>query len=603
MKEIIGSEEKLNSMTAEESKKNIILIQDSKREEKAMFENEVNIQEVSAEESKKENIINEIFYLQEGRGNGASGMVSKSINIKDISVSKHYPRKDYGDMNSLKESIHWDGMLDPLRVYKTGEGVYSVTDGARRLKAAEELGMQEVECIIEVFSNEAEAIHSSFVRNSERNNFSPMETALQVKTLIDEFKLTHRELEAKKYGSHSSISNMLQLLKLPIGVQKQIHEGKITAAHGLALCKLPTPEEQEQVAKQICDNDLTVKKTEDYVYRHLDNKRLSGKDNPNKVFIPDADIPEVKIKGSRNMGEQADNSVKLIVSSTRQFDDTKIRLGTYKNYLANINYFAKEAARVVCPGGVIALITADVAHKGRDGSKLKLTGPVYLDALKKNGAFLTDVIIGVIPTALGKKDKKADDVDQPHTFYRINNNCVHIYIYRVKGERENPPEEIISQSKLTKEQVTAWTGGNGLWKIGMEEMFNRLIRMYSYVGDTVLDSFLGNGIMLKVAKELGRVGIGYEKDIKNKPAIMKNLGLIPEETAVKSSKLMSDYVKQTMPPEATEVKSSEPEAEFFIRRAQSESDKIENLIEAICEEEGCANNGSASELEYEEVEV
>jgi len=151
--------------------------------------------------------------------------------------------------------------------------------------------------------------------------------------------------------------------------------------------------------------------------------------------------------------------------------------------------------------------------------------------------------------------------------------------------------------------VTAWTGGNGLWKIGMEEMFNRLIRMYSYVGDTVFDPFLGNGIMLKVAKELGRVGIGYEKDIKNKPAIMKNLGLIPEKAAAKSSNLMAAYVKQTMPPEPTEVKSSEPEAEFYMRRAQSESDKIGNLVEALCEEEGCATNGSTPELEYEEVEV
>jgi ParB family chromosome partitioning protein len=565
---------------------------------------EISSKEVLAEDSKKENIINEIFYLQEGRSNGASGMVSERINIKDISVSKHYPRKDYRDISSLKESIQENGILDPLRVYKTGEGVYSVTDGARRLKAAEELGMQEVECIIEVFSNEAEAIHSSFVRNSERNNLSPIEKALHEKTMRDEFKLTDRELEAKGYGSHASISNNKQLLKLSLGVQRQIHEGKITAAHALALSDLPTHEEQDHVAKQICDKDLTVKKTEECVYRHLDKKRLSTKDNPDKVFIPDDDLPEVYFKDSRDMSERADNSVNLIVTSTILFDDTQIRLGTYKNYLANINYFAKEAVRVVGPGGIIAVITADIAHKGRDGSKIKLTGPVYLDALKKNGAFLTDVIVGVILTVPGKKYKRPYDADQPHTSYRINSKCVNIYIYRVKGEREIPPEEIISQSKLTKEQVTAWTRGKGLWDIGIEEIFNRVIRIYSYVGDTVLDPFLGNGIMLKVAKELGRVGIGYEKDIKNKPAIMKNLGLIPEKAAAKSSNLMAAYVKETMPPEATAVISSEPEAEIYGPMTQYESNnKIEKLIDALCEEEGCANNGSTPEHEYEEVEV
>jgi hypothetical protein len=152
--------------------------------------------------------------------------------------------------------------------------------------------------------------------------------------------------------------------------------------------------------------------------------------------------------------------------------------------------------------------------------------------------------------------------------------------------------------------VTAWTRGKGLWDIGIEEIFNRVIRIYSYVGDTVLDPFLGNGIMLKVAKELGRVGIGYEKDIKNKPAIMKNLGLIPEKAAAKSSNLMAAYVKETMPPEATAVISSEPEAEIYGPMTQYESNnKIEKLIDALCEEEGCANNGSTPEHEYEEVEV
>jgi hypothetical protein len=49
--------------------------------------------------------------------------------------------------------------------------------------------------------------------------------------------------------------------------------------------------------------------------------------------------------------------------------------------------------------------------------------------------------------------------------------------------------------------------------------------MYSYVGETVLDPFLGSGTTIKVARELRRQGIGYERDQRYKAAIMEKLGL------------------------------------------------------------------------------
>ena len=117
------------------------------------------------------------------------------------------------------------------------------------------------------------------------------------------------------------------------------------------------------------------------------------------------------------------------------------------------------------------------------------------------------------------------------------------------------------KSKLTKEQWIAYV--NGVWEIEPlrssqydhpcvypDELVNRLVRMFSYVGDTVLDPFLGSGTTVKVARALGREGIGYEKELQYKPAIMKRLGIEAQETlATKPPETMAEYFERIMSPE------------------------------------------------------
>ena len=57
------------------------------------------------------------------------------------------------------------------------------------------------------------------------------------------------------------------------------------------------------------------------------------------------------------------------------------------------------------------------------------------------------------------------------------------------------------------------------------EIPSRLIKLFTFVGETVFDPFLGSGTTLKVARELGRKGIGYEVDLQLKDVIRKKLGL------------------------------------------------------------------------------
>ncbi len=94
-----------------------------------------------------------------------------------------------------------------------------------------------------------------------------------------------------------------------------------------------------------------------------------------------------------------------------------------------------------------------------------------------------------------------------------------ILIFKKPGKGRAVSKEIKEASKLTKEEWKEYFSGHwhfgGARQLGHEAMFpeelpKRLIRMFTFVGDTVLDPFLGSGTTLRVALELGRNSVGYE---------------------------------------------------------------------------------------------
>ncbi len=94
-----------------------------------------------------------------------------------------------------------------------------------------------------------------------------------------------------------------------------------------------------------------------------------------------------------------------------------------------------------------------------------------------------------------------------------------ILIFKKPGKSPKVPKDVKERSKMTKEEWKNYFYGHwyfgGARQIGHEAMFpeelpRRLIKMYTFVGDTVLDPFLGSGTTVKVALSLGRNAVGYE---------------------------------------------------------------------------------------------
>jgi len=533
-----------------------------------------------------------------------NGMELRLVSIDFLSIPPHHPRSDYGNLETLQGSIKRDGLQEPLLVYEIETGKFGIIDGARRLKAFQEMGLKQISCLINKGISEADAAHLSYVKNVERQTLSVIEIARHIKAMRDDFGYTLSELELKGYGSPATISNKLKLLDLPDKVLRQIQDGTLTAGHGHALAKLPKQGEQERMAERIVNFDMTEKKADAQITRYLSKKRKSKKDNPIEI-IPSGDVKGIYFKDAREMSELPNETVHLIVSSPPYYVGMEFEVGmTFKEHLENVEAVIKECARVIVPGGIIALNVADIvnfkeSNAPSNNSQIKLMAHFYQSCMKKHKIYLTDEIIWAKRIAWSKLSDsgKSYKDDTVHTSYSIYSTWEPIYIFRAKGERELPSEEIILKSKLTREQWISYV--NGVWKIEPvrntdghpcmypDELVNRLIRMFSYVGDTVLDPFLGSGTTVKVARDLERVGIGYERELKYKPVIMKKLGLNPDE-AVADATTMAEYREQTMPPEEKVVKSSEPEAEFFMRKAKpsiEEDNQHDESDEEVVEEE------------------
>ena len=514
-----------------------------------------------------------------------NGLELKLVSIDSIAIPKHHPRSEYGDLEELQKSIKRDGLQEPLMVYVIEAGKFGIIDGARRLKAMREMTIMQISCLINKVISEADAAHLSYVKNVERKNLSVIEIARHIKAMRDDFGYTLADLELKGYGSPAQTSIKLKLLDLPDKIQMQIQNGTLTAAHGQALVRIPKQDEQERMAKRIVDHDMTGKRAEVQIERYLSKKCNPKKDQA--IDIPLGDVQGIYFKDARKMGELPNKSVHLIVTSPPYFVGMEYEVGTtFKDHLENMEAVIEECARVIVPGGIIALNVGDIVgfkegNTQDNRRQIKLMAHFYQSCMKKHKIYLTDEIIWAKRIAWSKVSESGQNFteDTVHTSYSVFRNWEPVYIFRAKGEREQPSEDIILKSKLTSEQWKAYA--DGVWKIEAtrntdghpcmypEELVNRLVRMFSYTGDTVLDPFLGSGTTVKVARDIERVGIGYERELKYKPVIMKKLGLIPDEAKAEAP-TMVEYAKQSLIDDGAEAELAVIEAEFFTRETPKE---------------------------------
>lgn len=238
----------------------------------------------------------------------ASGRTLSQLPISEVVPNPFQPRTVFDEeaLQSLAQSIKTFGVNQPILVRKV-EDRYELVAGERRLRAAALAGLDFIPSVVKSFSDE-EALQFALVENLQRENLDPIETALGVKRLIDEFDMTHQAVSEVLGMGRSSVSNFLRLLSLPEEVQQAVQAGKISMGHARGLLALESPEMQVEVFHKILAESMSVRQVERVVAQRSSDKVEVGPSKQMSLFsqmeerIQERFQAKCKVTGGRDKG-------------------------------------------------------------------------------------------------------------------------------------------------------------------------------------------------------------------------------------------------------------------------------------------------------------
>lgn len=211
----------------------------------------------------------------------------RTLAIAAIQPGKYQPRHamDPARLDELAASIKAQGLIQPIVVRAVGRDRYELIAGERRWRAAQKAGLSEIPALVKVVPDQA-VVAMALIENIQREDLSPLEEAMAMARLIDEFKLTHQQTADAVGRSRASVSNLLRLLELPAEVKRLLDERRLDMGHARALAALPA-ERATALALRAAEHGWTVRELEEAVRRgSLSGAAKSGK----RSAARDADI-------------------------------------------------------------------------------------------------------------------------------------------------------------------------------------------------------------------------------------------------------------------------------------------------------------------------
>lgn len=236
---------------------------------------------------------------------------------------------------------------------------------------------------------------------------------------------------------------------------------------------------------------------------------------------------------ARDLSFVEDESVHLIVTSPpywvlKTYRDNPAQLGHVKDYDRFIEELAKvwrHCHRVLVPGGRLVCVVGDVCLSRRQYGRhivVPLHADIAVTCRRIGFDNLNPIIWHKIANARYEVDNGTKFLGKPYEPNAIIKNDIEfILMQRKAGGYRRPTEKQRALSKLSKGEYEKWF--QQFWRISGAstrhhpapfplELANRLVRMFSFVGDTVLDPFVGTGTTCLAAMRCERNSIGVEID-------------------------------------------------------------------------------------------
>ncbi len=171
---------------------------------------------------------------------------------------------DEDTLEQLASSIRELGVLQPILVREGAGGSYELIAGERRWRAARRAGLDRIPAIVRDASDER-SILQVLVENLQREDLDPLEEAAGYQQMINELGASHEEIASRVGRARSSVTNALRLLQLSPSIQKMVKTKEISAGHARALLPITDRSYQENLARRIVAEGLTVRNVEEAV--------------------------------------------------------------------------------------------------------------------------------------------------------------------------------------------------------------------------------------------------------------------------------------------------------------------------------------------------
>jgi ParB family transcriptional regulator, chromosome partitioning protein len=194
------------------------------------------------------------------------GAYFQEIPVGSVTPNPRQPRQvfDEESLEELTASIREVGLLQPVVVRQVLPGRYEIVMGERRWRACQLAGLAQIPAIVRETSDD-DMLRNALIENLHREQLNPLEEAAAYQQLLDDFSATHEELARRVGRSRPHISNTIRLLNLPAGVQKRVAAGVLSAGHARALLAVDDLQVQEELARRIVAEGLSVRAVEEIV--------------------------------------------------------------------------------------------------------------------------------------------------------------------------------------------------------------------------------------------------------------------------------------------------------------------------------------------------
>jgi len=223
--------------------------------------------------------------LLSGNSDDKSDDTLRELKVDQLRPGKYQPRShmDEAALNELAASIKAQGVIQPILARELPGGGYEIIAGERRWRAAQIAGLHLVPVLVRKVEDNA-ALAMALIENIQRENLNPLEEAVGIQRLIDEFLMSHQTAADAVGRSRSATSNLLRLLKLPQVIQDMVMVSQLDMGHARALLALEGAQ-QIAAANKIVAEAMSVREAERLVQNVLNPQPVHVKEKPDRDIL------------------------------------------------------------------------------------------------------------------------------------------------------------------------------------------------------------------------------------------------------------------------------------------------------------------------------